>query len=800
MKGRKGDWQYKITAVFLAAALLVGSGAGMPVTVQAQENSEIQEPAAAEETETGAEGAAAHTLSENDGEASVKEEPEASTEAERKFHSVFWTIYVEGNYRYYPFEAYPTQVTAVNLVSGETQTGEVEDQVISSGWCMYSFRLENGSYAFYADGEQIAEKTIDDGLDDIVEIEPSWIYYGVWFCDENGERPLEMCYVKSGQTASVNEPGRPGYVFDGWVKTPGGADKFDLSTPITESIKLYASWKEASDSTITGSGWSITKDGTLTIQSNQGFEDWAANGRIKYKQRVTRAKIDASVTKLPDSAFEDCIQMAEVEMSEKAAEWGDNVFNCCESLSTVEIPSGVTRIGDGAFFLCKAMKSITIPECVEQIDTYSFASSGLTSVRIPSRITKIPEGAFADCPDLQSVDIAGAVTEIGEYAFGRSGLRSIRIPASVKTIGTSVFYRCEQLAEANLSEGLTEIGDTAFAKSGLRSIEIPDSVVITGIGAFEECRNLTKVKLSENLENVGYALFRKCGIKTITIPKNLESMAVFMFKDCAALEKVVMKPETPPFMLYAFVECNKMKKGSIIVPKGTAETYKAHSGWITYKELIVEETASGSGGNGGQEQGDQTQGNQGADRENSDRDGSGNGSQSGGGQNGNDGQDRNGNNDLTASAGKTDGRSSGAVGKTGGKTKIAAVKGDGAGKSDADHDGAENGGDGEAVRNSDGGADVEQNRDAEGMAEGTGTEKDGSLARADNENAQTFLSDAAPDGLADEKPEEKDYAALVWCGVTALLFLLLVLLLYLADRRYGIIAKIKKNGRQNGQE
>ena len=94
MKGRKEDRKYKITAVFIVAALLMGSGAGMPATVWAQENVEIQENQEIGETKEKAENVDAETLSENSGEPPAEETQEVKAEEEKK-HWVTWMLYVE---------------------------------------------------------------------------------------------------------------------------------------------------------------------------------------------------------------------------------------------------------------------------------------------------------------------------------------------------------------------------------------------------------------------------------------------------------------------------------------------------------------------------------------------------------------------------------------------------------------------------------------------------------------------------------------------------------------------------------
>jgi hypothetical protein len=106
----------------------------------------------------------------------------------------------------------------------------------------------------------------------------------------------------------------------------------------------------------------------------------------------------------------------------------------------------VTSIGDSAFADCMEIANVTIPESVTKIEGEAFARSGVTSVNIPDSVIIIDEWAFKECFRLTNVTIGSNVTSIGGYAFFEcKSLAKATIPVSVTNIGASAFAKCKKL-------------------------------------------------------------------------------------------------------------------------------------------------------------------------------------------------------------------------------------------------------------------------------------------------------------------------------------------------------------------
>lgn len=124
-----------------------------------------------------------------------------------------------------------------------------------------------------------------------------------------------------------------------------------------------------------------------------------------------------------------------------------NAFNGCMELTHVKMSDDITEIKLSAFDTCPNLKSVMIGKSVTEIGRYAFSScESLKSVFIPNSVTCINEHAFSYCDELKSINIPESVTTIFEYAFTDcESLEDIVIPSSVKTIGHSAFGGCKSL-------------------------------------------------------------------------------------------------------------------------------------------------------------------------------------------------------------------------------------------------------------------------------------------------------------------------------------------------------------------
>ena len=211
---------------------------------------------------------------------------------------------------------------------------------------------------------------------------------------------------------------------------------------------------------------------------------------MKEKQSLRAVTIPDSVTEIGSSAFADCTNLQNVELSKGLVSLDSNAFNGCVSLLEIEIPKSLTQVSLGG-----TSSSLT---------NGVFGGSGLTTVRFEQGMTRVPEYLFRNATHLQNVEFLDTMT----------------------TIESGAFVRCTSLTEVDLPESLTSIEGTVFERlHGLTAIDIPDTVTSIGSSAFADCTNLQDVQLPKGLVSLDGNVFNGCiSLLEIEIPKSLASV------------------------------------------------------------------------------------------------------------------------------------------------------------------------------------------------------------------------------------------------------------------------------------
>ena len=350
--------------------------------------------------------------------------------------------------------------------------------------------------------------------------------------------------------------------------------------------------------------WVIKFDGEVTKIGDSAFNQC---------ESLTSVTIPDSTTSIGDSAFILCTKLKSINIPDSVTTIGDSAFNRCDSLTSITIPNSVTTIKNTAFAGCYSLISITIPNSVTTLNPQVFSScTSLTSVTIPNSVITILN-AFSDCDSLTTITIPDSVTTIGESAFSScDNLTSVTIGNSVTTIGKQAFSYCKSLISISIPDSVTAIGESAFSNcDSLTSITIPDSVTaiekdtfsycnsltsvtignsVTSIGdsAFSSCRSLISITIPDSVTTIGKYTFQGCySLTSITIPDGLTTIGGdYAFYYCDNLKSVYCKATTPPSLgNYAFSSSSYNLK--IYVPNESVDAYKSASGWSKYASKII---------------------------------------------------------------------------------------------------------------------------------------------------------------------------------------------------------------------
>ena len=284
------------------------------------------------------------------------------------------------------------------------------------------------------------------------------------------------------------------------------------------------------------------------------------------------------VSAIGERAFEECLALTEVKMTQELTQIYSYAFAYCKALSKVTFSDKLTTIGALAFYGCSSLQTVTIPNSVTSIDESAFcACIGMTSINIGTGVTELGDSAFSNCEKLISVRIPDKVTEL--FRECRS-LKEVHIGASVARVDIEVFENCPSMTTITLSSGnknlivdrnvlykkesmqllymppqfsgaytvlpgTTKILEKSCAGAGITELTVPSSVTAIQTRAFYNCTRLKVVKLSDGLHKIVSEAFAGTAVEEVTIPKTLTFLATNAFRGCKSLKKVTFLGAPP---------------------------------------------------------------------------------------------------------------------------------------------------------------------------------------------------------------------------------------------------------------
>lgn len=201
------------------------------------------------------------------------------------------------------------------------------------------------------------------------------------------------------------------------------------------------------------------------------------------------------INKLPDSAFENCSALKEIELPTTMVSMGTQCFYNCSSLLKIELPDSLTIIADvqndgGVFMNCTLLKEI----------------------KLSNKLREIPQNFLRNCSALVSLDLT-KVTSIASSAFAYcSNLETVKLPQSALQIMDGIFCGCSSIKEIVLPEG------SQFSYRGYSPLP-----------PFGYCTSLTKIVLPKTLT-------------TLALPSYVQGA----FYGCTALKDIYCYAENAP--------------------------------------------------------------------------------------------------------------------------------------------------------------------------------------------------------------------------------------------------------------
>ena len=338
-----------------------------------------------------------------------------------------------------------------------------------------------------------------------------------------------------------------------------------------------------------GTGWTLTDDGTLTIGGGVNFSEVS---ELRNGANVKKLVVGSGINYIEHDAFQGFQYLETVELSSEIKYIQPNAFLNCQKLTSINL-EGVQLIDNNAFSGCFSLSSVSLGN---EIDVHSHAfyfCKNLSSVSLGG-LKDIPNYAFGSCTSLKTIDLSG-VEHVGQYAFeGCTALEKVEL-GNIKTVLTyACFKGCTKLSDINLDyvedigsfafNGCTSLESVALTNvhivsnnafegcTGLTTINLPIANSI-GRNAFTGCTGLTTVNFGGSSVSVGDEAFKNCSSLTTINTEKISAIYDGVFSNCTSLQTVTLGSGIKDIGVQSFCQCSALTTINL----GNISTIKAQA-------------------------------------------------------------------------------------------------------------------------------------------------------------------------------------------------------------------------------
>ena len=548
------------------------------------------------------------------------------------FNSDTYAFYTnESNARklnWFPYIDYMVRMVEPNQVIYTSNDGKIIEEIVDNTISEHTYNGKYGIITFKMDIESMPKK-IFNGLDRLTSIDiPSK-------CKHIGESIFEGCTnLKSIKPSDVLET-IGNYAF----KNCESLTSFTIPTSVyvlgegafagCTNLEKF----EGSDVFVKYDGKAIVCDGTLICVLPKDDRD---RNSLIYNIN----EIDEAITKLGEFCFSGCENMVRVNIPANISKINNSAFENCTSLYEIHF-SGSTppEIGDNVFNGISEDYKIFVPE--EHFLKYfeKWSDKNFISHVYPKPVDNgiIYYGDTLNLPNQQSIKYADEtyykITNVDtnfteSYFTGQENITKVILGESISKIGKEAFKGCTKLEYIYLSDSITEFNNQCFYNcSSLKKIHIPiglkdNSFIVENWGSnitystrdvninistlndyfgsetFYGCTNLTEfgtyhkgyvtkdkrcyvynsdlkffaqggileyeIPNDINITSINKYAFKGSGISQITLNENIKKIGEYAFANCVELQNIINWYNIKTISKGAFMECNQL--GALELP------------------------------------------------------------------------------------------------------------------------------------------------------------------------------------------------------------------------------------------
>lgn len=134
-----------------------------------------------------------------------------------------------------------------------------------------------------------------------------------------------------------------------------------------------------------------------------------------FQSDVEKIQLPFGIKKIGQKAFENCLKLKEIVLSNTIVEIENRAFYHCPELTSVIFPKSVEIIGEEAFSNCWKLRYVKFSEGIKSIGKSAFSSCDelrLSEERLPSTVEYIYQWAFRNCRNLEHIQLSNNVKYI----------------------------------------------------------------------------------------------------------------------------------------------------------------------------------------------------------------------------------------------------------------------------------------------------------------------------------------------------------------------------------------------------